>query len=299
MISTSATFSPRGTAEVGGAVIVILQVIWVIGASMIVLSGLQWFGRRVCLAVGIAILVGHNLLDPVWPASGLFDQQWPLWVALHAQMAHRAGPFLLLFPIRCCPGSASCCSASGWRDSLNCRRRGATPSCSVTGLTLVVGFVVLRALAVYGDPNPWQRQPGGLVATAIDFLNTTKYPPSLVFMMMTLGPAAIVCAYADRFSGAMKDLLVMFGRVPFAFYVTHFFVIHALSVCLGVLQGFEARQFMTAFLFFPKGSGVGLHGSTGLAAGCRPVVSLLPLGRRGQIATSRLVVELSLIADGA
>ena len=69
------------------------------------------------------------------------------------------------------------------------------------GLAMTAGFVVLRAFDVYGDPNPWQRQPAGLTATAIDFLNTTKYPPSLVFMLMTLGPAAIVCAFADRFVG--------------------------------------------------------------------------------------------------
>ena len=128
------------------------------------------------------------------------------------------------------------------------------------GVALDRRFLVLRALDVYGDPNPWQRQPGGTTATVIDFLNTTKYPPSLLFLLMTLGPAAMLCAVADRITGAVKDALVTFGRVPFAFYVAHFFLIHALSVLLGVLQGFEARQFLTIFFFYPKGYGVGLPG---------------------------------------
>jgi len=260
VISPSATFSPRGTAEVGGAVVVIMQVIWVIGVSMIVLSGFHWFGRRVCVALGIAILVGHNLLDPIWPASSLFDQQQPLWVALHAQMARRAGPYLLLFVYPLLPWIGVMLLGFGGAGIFELAQRRRNVVLLRTGLALIAGFVVLRAFDFYGDPNPWQWQPAGVTATAIDFLNTTKYPPSLAFMMMTLGPAAIVCGYADRVSGPVKDVLVMFGRVPFAFYVAHFFLIHALSVCLGVLQGFDARQFMTVFLFFPREYGVGLLG---------------------------------------
>ena len=117
---------------------------------------------------------------------------------------------------------------------------------------------MLRASGVYGDPNPWQTQPRGIIATVIDFLNTTKYPPSLDFLMMTLGPAAILCSFADRIHGAIKNALVMFGRVPFAFYVAHFFLIHLLSVLLGLFQGFGIRQMKTIFLFYPRGYGISL-----------------------------------------
>jgi uncharacterized membrane protein len=128
-----------------------------------------------------------------------------------------------------------------------------------TGLGLTAAFVLLRAVDIYGDPNPWQVQ-AGMTATAIDFINTTKYPPSLDFMLMTLGPAAILCAWADRLRGRVKDALIMFGRVPFAFYVAHVILIHALSVLLGVMQGFDVRQMLTLFLFYPKGYGIGLLG---------------------------------------
>src|SRR5207247_1207592 len=97
VISSFVTFSPRGIPEVGGAVLVPMQVIWAIGASMIVLAALQYLGGTACLAIGLAIVAGHNLLDQFWPKSALLDLQWPLWVAAHAQMSFRAGPFLFVF----------------------------------------------------------------------------------------------------------------------------------------------------------------------------------------------------------
>src|SRR5262249_33464617 len=119
-------------------------------------------------------------------------------------------------------------------------------------------FLLVRAFDIYGDANPWQLQPGGATATAMDFLNTTKYPPSLDYLLMTLGPAAILCSFADGITGRIKSTLVMFGRVPFAFYVAHFFLIHLLSVLLGVMQGFTVQQMMTTYRFYPRGYGIGL-----------------------------------------
>jgi hypothetical protein len=77
---------------------------------------------------------------------------------------------------------------------------------------------------------------------------------------MTLGPAAIVCGYADRLPQRIKGVLLTYGRAPFAFYIAHFYLIHALSVLLGVTEGFQAEQLLTLYRFFPKGYGVGLGG---------------------------------------
>ena len=142
---------------------------------------------------------------------------------------------------------------------------------------VIAAFVVVRALDRYGDPRAWQVQAGGFGATLMDFLNTTKYPPSLLFLLMTLGPAAIVCAYADRFSGWVKDTLVMYGRVPFAFYVAHFYLAHALAVAIGVWQGYTVSQMSTLFRFFPKGFGLGLPGV--YAVWLLVIVLLYPLCR--------------------
>jgi hypothetical protein len=97
-----------------------------------------------------------------------------------------------------------------------------------------------------------------MVATAVDFLNTTKYPPSLLFLLMTLGPAALFAAVADRIASPIRDVLATYGRAPFAFYVPHFYVIHLLSIALGLWQGFALNQLLTVFLFYPPGYGVPL-----------------------------------------
>jgi uncharacterized membrane protein len=260
VISTAASFAPAGIPELGGQVLIVMQVIWAIGASMIALSLLQWAGRRACLVIGLAIVAGHNLLDSFWPASSLLDQQWPLWVSLHSPMAARIGPFLFLFayPLLAWIGVMSLGFGISAVFTWPAERRNRI--LVRAGSAMTAAFLVLRSVDFYGDPNHWQWQQAGLASTVIDFLNTTKYPPSLLFVLMTLGPASMLCGVADRITGVVKESLVMFGRVPFAFYVAHFYLIHILSVILGRLQGFSLRQMMTVFLFFPKGYGVGLPG---------------------------------------
>ena len=260
IIATAGTFSPRGIAEVGGLIVVPMQVIWAIGISMVVLSGLQWFGRTACLAMGLVIVGAHNLLDPFWPASQLLDQQWPAWVALHSQMSLHLGPFLLVFIYPVLPWVGVMLLGFGLAGLFEMPPARRNAILFRAGLALTATFLLLRAIAVYGDPNPWQLQTGGITATIIDFLNTTKYPPSLLFLLMTLGPAAVFCGIADRFTGTIKETLIAYGRSPFAFYVAHVFLIHSFSVLLGMAQGFKLQQMMNLFLFYPKGYGVGLPG---------------------------------------
>ena len=258
IISTAWTFAPGGIAEIGGLVLVPMQVIWAIGASMLVLSGLQWLGRKACFALGVAVVAGHNLLDRIWPASQLFDQQWPVWVALHSSMSVHAGPFLFAFRYPLLPWIGVMLLGFGIAGVFELPPARRNAILIRAGMLLTLGFLLLRASGIYGDPNPWQVQPGGIIATVIDFLNTTKYPPSLLFLLMTLGPAAILCAFAERFPGGIKDFFVVFGRVPFAFYVAHLYLIHLLSVLLGRIQGFTLHQMSTLGSFYPKGYGVGL-----------------------------------------
>lgn len=258
IVSTITSFTIGGSPQTAGRTCFSMQVIFAIGISMMALSAAQWLGRRACFAIGLAILASHNLLDPIWPASRLADQQWPIWVALHSQMSFIAGPFLFRFvypPLAWIGvmtlgfGVSAVFEQPPARRDIILRR---------AGLSLIAAFLLIRAIGIYGDANPWQVQPAGVLATVMDFLNTTKYPPSLDYLLMTLGPAALLCSYADHIPGAIKGVLVTFGRVPFAFYMAHFFLIHLFSVALGIAQGFSARNMMTAYRFYPKGYGVAL-----------------------------------------
>jgi uncharacterized membrane protein len=128
------------------------------------------------------------------------------------------------------------------------------------GVGLVVAFILIRAANVYGDPHPWELDPSSMAASIMSFLGTTKYPPSLLYVLMTLGPAAIAAAFIERLHGPIRNALVTLGRAPLAFYVAHLYLIHAAALLLGIAQGFAAGQFMTHYRFFPKDFGVGLSG---------------------------------------
>jgi uncharacterized membrane protein len=99
----------------------------------------------------------------------------------------------------------------------------------VLGAAITLGFVMLRASNLYGDPAPWTLQETWL-ATPLSFVNCEKYPPSLLFLMMTLGPALMLLASFEHARGRAAQLFAMFGQVPFFFYVVHIYVIHALAV---------------------------------------------------------------------
>jgi uncharacterized membrane protein len=261
VVATAWSFAPSGIEQLDGRVGVVMQVIWAIGASMVILAGAQFLGQRVCLLIGGAILVGHNLFDPIWPVtSGIVDTGHPWWVALHAQMGIASGPFFFLIPYPVLPWIGVMLLGFGTAPLFQEPVHRRNTRLLAWGVAVTAAFVVLRGMEVYGEPNPWQVQ-NGAIGTVIDFLNVTKYPPSLLFLLMTLGPAAMLCACADRMPDAIKRPLIVFGRAPFAFYVAHLYLIHALAVAFGVIQGFEASEFLTYSFFFPEGYGVGLPGT--------------------------------------
>jgi uncharacterized membrane protein len=258
VVSTAASFAPLGIAELGGRTYVGLQVIWAIGASMVALAGVQYLGWRACFAIGAAIIFGHNLLDGIWPAGATAATPQPLWVALHARQVYAVGPFSVYFSYPLLPwiGVMLVGYASARLFQEPPRLRDAR--LMRVGIGLVIGFALLRALDLYGDPHKWHFDPNSVAATLMSFLATTKYPPSLLYLLMTLGPAAIVCAFAERWHGGIKNVLVTFGRAPLAFYVAHLYLIHAVALLLGIAQGFAAQQFLTHYRYFPKGYGVSL-----------------------------------------
>jgi len=260
VISTAFSFAPGGIAQLGGRTFVDIGVLSAIGSGLIVLAGAQFLGTRGCLVLGCTIIAGHNLLDVAWPVGGWSDQGKPLWVVLHTQEAYDVGPFRVVFfyPVLAWIGVVLLGFGSAGIFQKPAAQRNAL--LLRLGIGLTCAFFLLRALGIYGDPHPWNSAADGSAQKVMSFLATTKYPPSLQYLLMTLGPAAILCAFADRITGRVKDSLVMFGRVPMAFYTVHFFLIHFISVLLAVFQGFEARQMFTHYRFFPTGFGVSLAG---------------------------------------
>jgi uncharacterized membrane protein len=276
VVSNAWTFSPLGIAELGGRIQFGLQVIWAIGASMILLAGAQFLGRRVCFLIGAAIVFGHNLLDPFWPPASTTGSTGPAWVVLHARQVWESGAFRVFFSYPLLPWTGLLFAGYGAAGLFEMDETRRNKLLLRIGLAMTGAFIALRALALYGDPNPWHSQPA-LAASIMSFLGTAKYPPSLLYVLMTLGPMAIACAFIDRLYAPARNVLATFGRAPLAFYLAHLYLIHAIAIVLGVAQGFSAEQFITHYRFFPRGFGVGLPGVYLLWIAV--VVALYPLCR--------------------
>ncbi len=194
---------------------VILIILWAIGISMIALAGLIYLPVRVLMGVSIAIIVLHNLLDPV-SAERFGHAAW-VWDILHQQSAFSFHEitFVTAYPVLPWIGvmAGGYCLGAVFEWSADRRRIFLMRM----GFALAAAFVLLRAVNIYGNPFRWNHQASP-VFTVLSFLNVTKYPPSLDFLLMTLGPAMVVMARLERFQFHSTNPLIVFGRVPFFFY---------------------------------------------------------------------------------
>ena len=203
-------------------------VIFVIGASMVALAALIWLPRWAIAGVSLIMIAGHNLFDGV-RAEELGGASWA-WHLLHepglVPLGHGVNLYVL-YPLIPWIGVMAAGYLLGPVMQLEERTRQRV----LFGLGAVVtlGFIVLRATNLYGDPASWTPQQT-LLSTVLSFLNCEKYPPSLLYLMMTLGPALMLLASFEHARGAFARLLATFGQVPFFYYVVHLYLIHALAV---------------------------------------------------------------------
>jgi uncharacterized membrane protein len=216
----------------------VTQVIWVIGASMVILAGMVYLPRPAIAAIGLLMITGHNLLDAV-RAEHLGAAGW-LWNLLHQPGLLQLGPqtkLFALYPLIPWAGVMAVGYALGPVFMLDpaARRRFLI----WTGAAVTAGFVLLRAVNLYGDPAAWTTH-SSWTATVLSFVNCEKYPPSLLYLMMTLGPALMLLALFERPRAALAAPIITFGRVPFLFYVVHIYFIHALAVALALAMFGEA-----------------------------------------------------------
>ena len=228
-------------------------VIFVIGVSMVVLAALIWLPRWAMASVTLLMLAGHNLLDSV-RAEELSEASW-VWHVLHEPGLVSLGDganLYILYPLIPWIGVMAAGYLLGPLMQLEQRPRERL--LFRLGVAVTLGFIVLRASNLYGDSTPWIAQDTWL-STILSFLNCEKYPPSLLYLMMTLGPALMLLASFEHQRGGFASLLAAFGRVPFFYYVVHIYLIHALAVATafamtGVLTNTPEINFNLAGVYF-------------------------------------------------
>lgn len=207
--------------------ITLLTVLWALGWAMIVLAGLIHVPTGALIALGVVMLAGHNLLDGI--QADALGTLAPLWSVLHAPGFVHTGTHAVFvaYPLVPWLGVTALGYALGHSYGWSTERRRAL--LLRLGLGLTLGFVLLRLLNVYGDPQPWSTQRSSLW-TLLSFLNTQKYPPSLLFLLMTLGPALLFLRAFDAHTPRLLRPALVYGKVPLFFYVLHFYLIHLLAV---------------------------------------------------------------------
>ncbi len=247
--------SPVWTLEFGK---IGLATLWAIGCGMIALSALIFLPTRVVLAVGAVILLTHDLLDNIHASA--FTDYGPFWSLLHepgplpfgvsGRVAYPALPWI---------GIVALGYGLGPLFLTDARRREWI--LTLLGLAALVIFAILRGLNLYGDPLPWSVQSTPTM-TVLSFLNVSKYPPSLLYALVTLGPAFILLPALERLGGALGRVLAVFGQTPLFFYVLHLYTVLGAAMALAWARGFSLGQVaaLAASKAPPESFGVGLLG---------------------------------------
>ncbi|MFL5550701.1 MAG: DUF1624 domain-containing protein [Gemmatimonadaceae bacterium] len=205
--------------------VTMLLVLWALGWAMIFLSALVFLPVSVSTTIGAILIVGHNLLDGV---------KWsnPLWSILHAPGFVLNTPDHVVFvayPLIPWIGATAVGYGLGEVYAWDVERR--RTFLLRLGIALTVAFIAIRAVNKYGDPSRWVQQAASTF-TVLSFLNTTKYPPSLLFLLMTLGPAMIFLWAVDRGTPRVARPALIIGKVPMFYYLLHFALIHVVAVII-------------------------------------------------------------------
>jgi uncharacterized membrane protein len=221
----------------------ILQVIWAIGISMVALSALVFLPKGWIFAIGMILIFGHNLLDPIiMEGSSVQDM---LWYTLHQPSSVFIGDTLInfVYPVLPWIGLMALGYVFGTlykpEFPVEQRRRWVLN----LGIAATLLFALLRAFNGYGEPRDWDVHTSP-VFSLLSFLNTTKYPPSLHFLLMTMGPALIFLSLIEPLQNRLPKPVIVFGRVPFFFYIVHLYVIHVLAMLLLIHWERDASEYI-------------------------------------------------------
>lgn len=224
---------------------VLLLVLWVLGACMVGMAALVWLPVPLLAAVSVAAIALHNGLDGIDPAR--FGAAAGLWNLFHQPGGFRLGGAVLIVGYPLVPWIAVMALGFSFGRVFQMEPVARRRYLVMAGVGSIVAFLIVRGLNVYGDPVPWSVQHSATF-TALSFLNVTKYPPSLSFLLMTLGPAFLALAWVDRLALKPTNPLAVLGRVPLFYFVTHFYAAHAAAAVLAL---FTYGSAALGFIFHP------------------------------------------------
>ena len=208
--------------------VTLLLVIWALGWAMVFLGLIVFLPVPAIATIGLALIVGHNAFDAV---------SWnnPLWSILHRPGFVLQGDHTVFVAYPLIPWigvtAVGYALAQVYRWEADRRRRFLLS----TGIAAIVAFIFLRAGNIYGDPFPWSGRDSAIF-TLLSFINTTKYPPSLLFLLMTLGPALLFLRWTDSGIPGWLRPAIIYGRAPFFYFVVHFALIHALAAVVALVM---------------------------------------------------------------
>jgi len=238
-----------------------MQTIWAIGMSMVLLGLLIWLPFKVILLIGLLIVFGHNAMDYGEQDPGSLPFWWrlmhvPTFIPLGE--GHVLGFFYPFLPWTGLMTLGYCCGKI-FSDTDAIKRR---QYLLWMGIGALLFFVVLRATNNYGDPGHWSTQKNGLY-TFFSFMNVQKYPPSLLYMSATIGGALIFLALVKNTAGRLSKIIIVYGRVPFFYFIVHFYVLHSIAVLVYLSKGHSLAEGVTGtpglpFKFVIPGEGYNL-----------------------------------------
>ena len=234
-----------------------LFVIWSLGISMIALSAVVHLPYKAILIFSILLIFGHNLLDSIHFEGSV------LWSIIHDMRVFTlstGNKFYIDYPIVpwIAVMSLGYCFGKLYDPTFHIANR--RKMLNILGVSAILLFAILRTVNLYGDPAPWMEY-NTTTQTLLSVLATTKYPPSLSFLLMTLGPAFLFLANSESLKGRVVNFFGTFGRVPFFYYILHLYLIHILAMIAAQLTGFgwEIMILTDWVVFVPELKGYGFN----------------------------------------
>lgn len=208
---------------------VMLQVIWAIGSCMVILSAFIYIPFKYLLGFGLLMLFGHNLLDTLTQNDKNFSSI--IWYMLHQQNFVEFSPNFrvgFFYPILPWLGVLILGFNFGRLYQIDFNFLKRMKYLKIIGLSSIILFIIIRLINIYGDPNPWKYQKDNLF-TFLSFINVEKYPPSLDYTLITIGPGILFLSFIEKYKNKITDFFLVFGRVPFFYYLMHLLFIHGIS----------------------------------------------------------------------